>query len=421
MRRKLALWMALAVMISLTPNLAQATPSTKDVSLAREYQMPVNALLTYRNLQASLLVKAKVKPKLDLQIAPTITSNWPKELLSVLDGGIAYWQTQYLPTETIPTFFFTEKDREWLSKALANLGIPAENTITNFDRNVSAGGAGTTWAGSSTENARVFNLYLNGTQAPAWLNFPSSQVSAHEWTHNAQAKMAGTTSVLPCWYKEGSATFFGTAIAAKSQSAYAAARANTLIWQSNPYSANPPVFLLFNEKSIAGGYEKYFNDRDVDYSADKCGPDGSYALGFLATEYLMQLKGKKGQVDFMTLTHSMPWKSAIAKAYGKSWPILLKEIATYIRTSAKLIKPPTNLPPAPPKPTASPSPTSTATQTPPSPQPTSSMATEEQDGAPVGAAAIGRSCLDDGVTGFSWKAEPIKCSPVNGQLKWVAN
>lgn len=347
MRRILIMAVTVVVIFAVTPSLAQSTPTTKDVNLSRKYQMPVNALLAYRTLQASLSIKTKIKPKLDIHIAPTITNNWPKDLLAVLDGGIAYWQGQYLPTETIPTLFFTEKDREWLKGALAGVGIDSEKTIANFDRNVSISGSGTTWAGASTENGRVFNLYLSGTEAPAWQNFPVSQVSAHEWTHNAQAEMAGSVSVLPCWYKEGSATFFGTAIAAKTESDYAIVRANTLIWQSNPYFANPPSFLLFNEKSVAGGYEKFFNDRDATYSADKCGPDGSYALGFLATEYLMQLKGKKGQVDFMTLTKSMPWKSAIAKTYRKSWPTLVKEIATYIRTTAKLIKPPTDIPPAP--------------------------------------------------------------------------
>jgi hypothetical protein len=227
--------------------------------------------------------------------------------------------------------------------------------------------------------------------------------------------------VLPCWYKEGSATFFGTAIAAKTESDYATLRAITVIWQSNPYSVNPPNFLLFNEKSIAGGYEKYFNDRDATYSADKCGPDGSYALGFLATEYLMQLKGKKGQVDFMALTKSMPWKSAIAKTYGKSWPILVKEMATYIRTSAKLIKPPTDIPPAPSKSTSTPSPVTEGTKQTPTPQPSTSPSPGEQDGAPPGEAAIGRSCLDAGKTGFSWKQEPITCANVSGTLKWAAS
>ena len=421
MRRTLAMAVTIGAIFSLTPSLAQATPPTKDVSLSRKYQMPVNALLTYRTLQASLSIKTKIKPKLDMHIAPTITNNWPKDLLAVLDGGIAYWQGQYLPTETVPTFFFTEKDREWLKGALAEVGIDSEKTIANFDRNVSINGAATTWAGSSNENGRVFNLYLNGTEAPAWLNFPSSQVSAHEWTHNAQAEMAGSTSVLPCWYKEGSATFFGTAIAAKMESDYATLRSISVIWQSNPYSVNPPNFLLFNEKSIAGGYEKYFNDRDATYSADKCGPDGSYALGFLATEYLMQLKGKKGQVDFMTLSKTMPWKSAIAKTYGKSWPILLKEIATYIRTSAKLIKPPTDIPPAPSKSTSTPSPVTEGTKQTPTPQPSTSPSPAEQDGAPPGEAAIGRSCLDAGKTGFSWKQEPITCTNVSGTLKWVAS
>ena len=418
MRRLLTATMTAVVILTLAPTLVQGAPSTKDTSLAGTYQMPVNALLTYRNLHASLAVKIKVQPKIDIQIAPKILDNWPKELLTVLNSGITYWQAQYLPKETIPTFFFTEKDREWLKSALLSVGIDSEKTIANFDRNVSINGAATTWAGSSTENGRVFNLYLNGTEAPAWINFPTSQVSAHEWTHNAQAEMTGDTSKLPCWYKEGSAIFFGTAIAAKTEKAYATLRADSIIWQSNPYFANPPNFLIFNEKSIKGGYEKYFNDRDTNYSVDKCGPDGTYALGFLATEYLMQLKGKKGQVDFMTLTKSMPWKSAIAKSYGKSWPILLKEIASYIRSSANLLKKPSNTPPTTNAPSSS---ADNGVKPTLPPQPSSSTIPVEPDLAPAGAAAIGRSCLNEGMTGFSWKQESIKCSKVAGTLKWIAN
>ncbi|MSX28527.1 MAG: hypothetical protein F2777_03760, partial [Actinobacteria bacterium] len=57
MRRILAMAVTIAAIFSLTPSLAQATPTTKDVSLSRKYQMPVNALLTYRTLQASLSIK----------------------------------------------------------------------------------------------------------------------------------------------------------------------------------------------------------------------------------------------------------------------------------------------------------------------------------------------------------------------------
>jgi hypothetical protein len=388
--------------------------------MARTYQMPVNALLTHRNLQKSLAVKTKIQPKLDIQIAPTILDNWPKQLLAVLNSGITYWQAQYLPKEAIPTFFFTEKDREWLKDALLSLRIDSEKTIANFDRNVNINGAATTWAGSSTENGRVFNLYLNGTEAPAWLNFPTSQVSAHEWTHNAQTEMTGDISKLPCWYKEGSAMFFGTAMAAKTVSAYADLRSSSIIWQSNPYFVNPPNFLIFNEKSITGGYEKFFIDRDSNYSADRCGPDGTYGLGFLATEYLMQLKGKKGQVDFMTLTQSMPWKSAIEKTYGKKWPTLLKEIAYYIRSSANLLKKPTNNPPAPTKTDTPSSPVDNGIKPTLPPQSSSSTVPVEPDLAPAGAAAIGRSCLDEGMTALSWKQESIRCSNVAGTLKWSA-
>ena len=421
MRRLLTASLTAIVVITLTPTLVEGAPSPKDVTLARTYQMPVNALLTYTNLHKSLAVKTKVQPKLDIQIAPTIVDNWPKELLTVLNSGITYWQGQYLPKEAIPTFFFTEKDREWLKGALLSLGIDSEKTIANFDRNVGINGAATTWAGSSSENGRVFNLYLNGTEAPAWMNFPKSQVSAHEWTHNAQAKMTGDISKLPCWYKEGSAIFFGTAIAANTAGAYADLRADSIIWQSNPYFSNPPNFLIFNEKSISGGYQKYFIDRDANYPADNCGPDGTYGLGFLATEYLMQLKGKKGQVDFMTLTNSMPWKSAIAKTYGKKWPTLLKEITSYIRSSANLLKKPTDIPPAPTATNAPNSPVKNEIKPTLPPQPSSSPVPVEPDLAPAGAAAIGRSCLDEGMTAFSWKQESIRCSKIAGTLKWTLN
>ena len=182
MRRLLTAIVAAIVVLTLTPTHVQGAPSPKDATLARSYQMPVKALMTYTNLHKSLAVKTKVQPKLDIQIAPTIVDNWPKELLAVLNSGIIYWQAQYLPNEAIPTLFFTEKDREWLKSALLSLGIDSKKTIANFDRNVDINGPSTTWAGSSSENGRVFNLYLNGTEAPAWLNFPTSQVSAHEWT-----------------------------------------------------------------------------------------------------------------------------------------------------------------------------------------------------------------------------------------------
>ena len=425
MKRSIAIITALGLLITLTPTSSQAASSAKDIALAKKYQMPLNALLVYRAVTASVTKAPKISVKIDKYVAPTITNNWPADLLTVLTHGITYWQDQYHPSAAVPTFFFTEKDRDWLKSTLTSVGIPADNTLADFDRNVNLNGPATTWGGSSNENGRVFNLYLNGTSTPAWMNFPASQVSAHEWTHNAQAAIAGSTEVLPCWYKEGSATYFGTTLAAKSESDYSATRAATLIWQSNAFSANPPNFLLYNEKAIPGGYESYFDSRDTTYPANQCGPDGAYSLGYLATEYLMELKGKAAQISFMKLAGTSPWRDALASVYGKKWPILRKEIALYIRQSAKLIKAPsvpanaasTSQTPTPQPVTASPSASASPSQ---SQSPSVSTPTAEADGAPPGAAAIGRSCLDAGVEGFSWKQEKIKCGLNNGKLQWLA-
>ena len=182
-----------------------------------------------------------------------------------------------------------------------------------------------------TKNGRFLNHYaLYGKSCPTQLpNDENFQTTIeHEWVHNVQGKIAdpsmigdGGPTLLPCWFKEGQASFYGNAIGYRSNySRYLAVRRSTI--------SNFENRLQVINQSLAATLK----DLDEKYNPFSCGNTGGYALGALAVEKMIVMKGHTGVVDFMKSVKSeQSWRKAFLKVYGIEADAWIDKIAVEMR------------------------------------------------------------------------------------------
>ena len=182
-----------------------------------------------------------------------------------------------------------------------------------------------------TKSGRLLNHYgLFGKSCPTQLpNDENFQTTIeHEWVHNVQGKIAdpsmigdGGPTLLPCWFKEGQASFYGNAIGYRSNySRYLAVRRSTI--------SNFENRLQVINQSLAATLK----DLDEKYNPFSCGNSGGYALGALAVEKMIVMKGHTGVVDFMkSVKTEQSWRKAFLKVYGIEADAWIDKIAVEMR------------------------------------------------------------------------------------------
>ena len=182
-----------------------------------------------------------------------------------------------------------------------------------------------------TKNGRFLNHYaLYGKSCPTQLpNDENFQTTIeHEWVHNVQGKIAdpsmigeGGQTLLPCWFKEGQASFYGNAIGYRSNyGGYLKVRR----WNLNNLENRLQVI----NQNLAGTLKEL----DEKFSPFSCGNSGGYSIGALAVEKMVLMKGHTGVVDFMKSVKSeQSWRKAFVKVYGVEADVWIDKIAIEMR------------------------------------------------------------------------------------------
>lgn len=279
---------------------------------------------------------------LDIRFSPTVNQIYARSVLVSLNAAAQFWQTQFLPDKPFPVLVFSEEDEVWYKNQLMNFGIGNEfitQKINQYRSQVQRVGS------------RINGAGLNGYQNINWLEFNfgtdfgsknlgsdarlfelgSLKVGPHEYTHLAQWKLVDgpSSDFLPCWFIEGGAEFYGMVLGAKDLQTLKEMRYNQ-VWER--------YYLNFDGMGYepSQGWESFLEENgafnETAKPSNECGPNGAYPVGAVATQYLYELKGQKGIIDFMVgIQESKDWRKTLLNVYGISWAQMKNEIASYIR------------------------------------------------------------------------------------------
>ena len=165
-------------------------------------------------------------------------------------------------------------------------------------------------------------VVLPGTKTlattPGWLG-----VCPQEWTHFAQQAMSGDINRLPCWFKEGQATYFGNAISNNVRDKWRA------VWKEQIQTIKYDYMSFFNLSKSE--LVSWFDSHALNMPNGLCGPDSAFMIGGIAVEYLVGTVGVSGVYDFEArIKRGELWTSALAHISGKSYESEMVDITNFV-------------------------------------------------------------------------------------------
>ena len=339
----------LLTLLSISPALAAAKPIAKDGSkcTVRHVQTKISgkyfvctllgSKMTWQrsvaaieksiwmDLQKRRNAQSDTSTALDIHYSPTVNRKFTNAILSGVNSAAKLWQEQYLPKKPLPTFFFSEKDRQWFIDEMKVLNVYSEEQVAHFDEEILRNGNRASWAGVTGTNGQTWMLFMVGSGRKD-LDRNIAEVPAHEYTHLAQFTIAESNQdELTCWQIEGGAAFYGSYLGSKTSEELVDSLQER---NTNPGFKDFPGMISTPSNQI----EKILEKLGPRYDHNECGPNGAYSIGSTAHEYLYLLKGHDGIIALLKeVSLTGDYQKAIEVIYGKPWPVLRKEMANYIR------------------------------------------------------------------------------------------
>ena len=302
------------------PSLPSKPAEIRDSSYGLSGEISLNAfksITTYLDKQPELSAGDVI-----LELSPSASKTLADATFLDMQKGVRFWQSFTSRTTKIRMVFADRSDLDWFRSTMIRIQPGNQSWLPRIydlaktnPKNAFAGSQGF----DSTGNALFF--YLPGIEttpdSPGWLG-----AGPHEWTHFAQLELSGDIYKVPCWIKEGQATYYGNAISNKEISNWARISKD----QIGSLKTEFPQFFNFNESTL----RKWFADHEMNMPNDVCGPDGAFVIGALATEYLAGTIGVEGIHTFETnLKSGMNWKDSLSNVTGKGFETLMDEIVAF--------------------------------------------------------------------------------------------
>ena len=124
----------------------------------------------------------------------------------------------------------------------------------------------------------------------------------HEFTHNMQTALTGDARLLPCWIKEGQATFYENNLGNAGNFAEFTKVKNMWLSRVNKYNFSTTIKKL-----------------DTNYGDGNCSRDGGYEYGYTAMQLLANKYGQSKSIDFLKeVGVTKDWKVAFERTYGQT-------------------------------------------------------------------------------------------------------
>ena len=258
-----------------------------------------------------------------LEKSPNADSKLADATVQDLMQGYKFWQTFTPNSAKVHIVFAQRQDIDWFVERM-KAAQPGNGEWIPRIYDLAKNNPGNAYGGSNGGDSQGVPLFffLPGSvtqpNSPGWLG-----TGPHEWTHQAQYIMTGNINLLPCWFKEGQATFFGNAISNDEKAKWQS------VWkfQLNTIRYDLPSFYTMT----TGDLKIWFTNHTLNMPNNVCGPDGAFMIGGMATEYLTGTLGLPAIFKFEELIKTgMSWDAALEKVSGKSADILIDEIIQFV-------------------------------------------------------------------------------------------
>ena len=324
------------------PKVVEPTPTPAPTAPAQPISFDnLDLIWTSKVARTEILTEfAKLKKPDDayeLFVGPTVPSGDIAEEKRLLDIATTMFSEYFLPKK-FQVVYFSEQDASWAEEIEKRVG-PSYDTTFQAEIDKLPYRCDFAFATKGKDQTPAYFSCLDSKVSRGTMN---ASIPIHEYFHFVQQKYSWQK--MPCWMLEGSATYFGAALGIDKNDPTGKMSfefTKRLAYQYGPEGQfNPGSLNQSNTRLI----EKIVSEvglLDLFIQLDKnmkelgntsCASLGAYAVGSIATEALIAVKGYKTYMDFVsTFPITADWKSEFKKTYGLSTDDFYLKLAPYLR------------------------------------------------------------------------------------------
>ncbi len=270
----------------------------------------------YKNIMNVYSSKTDTSFELKVISHSSVLDSSVKNIVKRYELATRFWQSE-ISSKKILIIIGSNDDIRWVKDQL-ELAFPYkyDDWYNNFSKNMPSQKCNAYSAGSYGMNSQgylvqSFNLYSPScpTQEPKDNNYRTTV--EHELTHAAQSSLTNNyVESLPCWFKEGQASYYGSLLG------------NTSSFEDFIQSRNYQLF-PFTANNLKDNLIKL----DEKYSNFKCGTDGGYSYGSIAIEQLLK-SYSHDQINLFIKSAGVTrnWKQSFADTFNKSFEDWAKSV-----------------------------------------------------------------------------------------------
>jgi hypothetical protein len=131
-------------------------------------------------------------------------------MVSGFNESQRWWSPWYQPNSSMPAFFSSLSDIEWLKSKVTASGHMSPRLISDWSERIALFGENIFVSGIVHNDSSEILVHMVGSNRKSLI--PQFVMNpAHEYTHRAIHSMT-KNELIPCWLDEGTANFFGDVI-----------------------------------------------------------------------------------------------------------------------------------------------------------------------------------------------------------------
>ena len=288
------------------------------------------SVIARQSLLNEYAILAQPKSAAVYHVGPQVREDLYSEEKRLLVIAEKMFSRYYMPT-SFDVLMYSEKDGDWADLEKSKLSNDSQwsiaRDITNNPYGCNFAGATFTKTGGS-----MYSMCLDTKGR----GINDKQTSIHEYFHLVQMKYE--LNRMSCWMVEGSATYFGVALGVDGEDPTGKATSIFLNQLAGQYNPGGPRNLgsatkFRNQISTDLGAVKVLRDLEIKPDRDvDCLSYAAYAVGAIATEALVAVKGFNTYMDFVsTFPAKNDWKVEFKKFYGLTPDEFYLKLAPYLR------------------------------------------------------------------------------------------
>lgn len=335
-----------SVTTSTPSNSPSAAPLTKPISFENldPYWTSIEA---YKNVKFFAAAQTKISVSKTIYLSPTVANRQYAKYMTGLEEIVQLWAPLYKQPK-FNIVLFTEKDSDWIDAKQRELMGSALINPTEQLQSYRLKDAGCNVGGFYLPNIILFCVKSDEDLAKSEnAEFSALHSFPHEYTHLmgmissdiSKFQVSSRERLTPCWFWEGSATFYGFALGGSNSINFEKRRLSFLNELTLPYDLKRNQeagtirrALLKNDPAIVTSLFKEL-ESEVGSSLDV---QNAYALGAMATEVLVAIYGQVGinklQLEF---GQSGNWTGSFYKVFGITVDDFYKKITPYLASQAE--------------------------------------------------------------------------------------